>query len=364
MQTRSSFGIAAAVVVMCMLGFVTSASAQGVGGIGGTVADQSGAVLPGVTVTLSNPLGSLGGNQTTVTDERGAFQFVRLVPGTYTVRADLSGFRPATQEGIVVNADVTARADMRLQIGALEEGIIVSGQSPLLDTTSAHAADRHFARSAQRAAEPRRRLERRARHPERHSQQGRRRRIGVVSAVVRHGPRQQQRERIPDRRDGRFRTRRQWHGGSHVSRSVCVRGNQLPGRRRRQRGRTEGRPALQHGDPDRHQQVPRRRNVQRRRSQHGLREPLQRHEGADSGRRAINGSRREPKHRAWRRHPEDLRHWRMAGRSHRAGQALVLVLVPRSGAQPVPARAATTRMGRRCSTTTRCGQWGRKSPGR
>jgi hypothetical protein len=136
MQIRSYFGIAA-VVVMYMLGFVTPASAQGVGGIGGTVTDASGAVLPGVTVTLSNPLGSLGGNQTTVTDDRGAFQFVRLVPGTYTVRAELSGFRPATQEGLVVNADVTARADLRLQIGALEEGIIVSGQSPLLDTTSA-----------------------------------------------------------------------------------------------------------------------------------------------------------------------------------------------------------------------------------
>jgi hypothetical protein len=136
MQTRSYFGIAA-VVVMCVLGFITPASAQGVGGIGGTVTDQSGAVLPGVTVTLSNPLGSIGGNQTTVTDERGAFQFVRLVPGTYTVRAELSGFRPATQEGLVVNADVTARADLRLQIGALEEGIVVSGQSPLLDTTSA-----------------------------------------------------------------------------------------------------------------------------------------------------------------------------------------------------------------------------------
>jgi hypothetical protein len=120
-----------------MLGFITPASAQGVGGIGGTVTDESGAVMPGVTVTLSNPLGSLGGNQTTVTDDRGAFQFVRLVPGTYTVRAELSGFRPATQEGIVVNSDVTARADMRLKIGALEEGIIVSGQSPLLDTTSA-----------------------------------------------------------------------------------------------------------------------------------------------------------------------------------------------------------------------------------
>ena len=78
-----------------MFGFVTSASAQGVGGIGGTVSDQSGAVLPGVTVTLSNPLGTIGGNQETVTDERGAFQFVRLVPGTYTVRAELSGFRTA-----------------------------------------------------------------------------------------------------------------------------------------------------------------------------------------------------------------------------------------------------------------------------
>src|SRR4029077_2313493 len=75
MHMSNYFGIGA-VVVICMLGFETSASAQGVGGIGGTVADQSGAVLPGVTVTLSNPLGSLGGNQTTVTDERGAFQFV------------------------------------------------------------------------------------------------------------------------------------------------------------------------------------------------------------------------------------------------------------------------------------------------
>ena len=52
MKTKSYFGLAA-VVVMCMLGFVASASAQGVGGIGGTVTDQSGAVMPGVTVTLA-----------------------------------------------------------------------------------------------------------------------------------------------------------------------------------------------------------------------------------------------------------------------------------------------------------------------
>jgi len=125
--------VAAAACCAC----AAAARAQGVGAIGGTVADASGAVLPGATVTLSNPLGSIGGNRETVTDARGAFQFIRLVPGTYTVKAELEGFRAATQESIVVNADVTARVDLKLEIGALQEGITVSGQSPLLDTTSA-----------------------------------------------------------------------------------------------------------------------------------------------------------------------------------------------------------------------------------
>ncbi|HJZ76997.1 MAG TPA: carboxypeptidase regulatory-like domain-containing protein [Vicinamibacterales bacterium] len=113
------------------------AMAQGVGAIGGTVTDASGAVMPGVTVTLSNPRGSIGGNQEAVTDARGAFQFLRLVPGTYTVKAELEGFRTAVLENIVVNADVTARVDLKLEIGTLQEGITVTGESPLLDTTSA-----------------------------------------------------------------------------------------------------------------------------------------------------------------------------------------------------------------------------------
>ena len=115
---------------------VPAASAQGVGGIGGTIADSSGAVLPGATVTLSNP-GTIGGNQQTTTDGRGAFQFLRLVPGTYGVKAELAGFRTSALDGIVVNADVTVRADLKLDIGTLEEGLIVKGESPLLDTTSA-----------------------------------------------------------------------------------------------------------------------------------------------------------------------------------------------------------------------------------
>jgi hypothetical protein len=125
------------VVLALWTGPVRPAMAQGVGAIGGTVTDASGAVMPGVTVTLSNPRGSIGGNQDAATDARGAFQFLRLVPGTYTVKAELAGFRSALLENIVVNADATARVDLKLEIGTLEEGIIVTGESPLLDTTSA-----------------------------------------------------------------------------------------------------------------------------------------------------------------------------------------------------------------------------------
>jgi hypothetical protein len=112
------------------------ASAQGVGAIGGTITDASGGVLPGATVTLSNP-GTIGGNQETTTDARGAFQFLRLVPGTYSVKAELAGFRAMARDNVVVNADVTVRVDLKLDIGALEEGLIVKGEAPLLDTTSA-----------------------------------------------------------------------------------------------------------------------------------------------------------------------------------------------------------------------------------
>src|SRR5687767_5469774 len=117
--------------------WATAASAQGVGAIAGTVTDASGAVLPGVTVTLTSAQGTVGGNREVFTDERGAYQFVRLVPGTYSVKAVLLGFRPFTQAGIVVNSDTTARADAKLEIGTMEEGIVVTGEAPLLDTSSA-----------------------------------------------------------------------------------------------------------------------------------------------------------------------------------------------------------------------------------
>ena len=96
-----------------------------------------GCVLPGVNVTLTVEGGGVGSGQTAVTNEQGAYQFTRLVPGTYIVRAELQGFRPVEQRNIAVNSDQVSRADFKLEIGTLEEAITVSGQAPLLDTSTA-----------------------------------------------------------------------------------------------------------------------------------------------------------------------------------------------------------------------------------
>src|SRR6184192_4271770 len=108
-------------VVSVWLCSALPATAQGVGSIGGTVMDTTGAVLPGATVTLSSAQGTVGSNQEATSDARGAYQFLRLVPGTYIVKATMAGFRTVEQRDIVVNADATARADLQLSIGQLEE---------------------------------------------------------------------------------------------------------------------------------------------------------------------------------------------------------------------------------------------------
>ena len=128
------------VSVLGLLAWACSAMpvmAQGFGSIGGTITDSSNAVMPGVSVTLSASQGTVGSNRQTTSDERGTYQFLRLTPGSYIVKAELQGFRPAEQRNITVNADVTARADLKLEIGSLTEGVTVTGEAPLLDTTSA-----------------------------------------------------------------------------------------------------------------------------------------------------------------------------------------------------------------------------------
>ena len=123
-------------LLVCLILPASALAQLGTGTINGIVTDNSGAVVPGVTVVLSNP-GVIGGNQEATTNERGTYQFVRLVPNaTYSVRAELAGFRAAARSNIVVNADVNVRVDLSLEVGALTETATVSGAVQLLDTAS------------------------------------------------------------------------------------------------------------------------------------------------------------------------------------------------------------------------------------
>ena len=109
----------------------------------GIVTDTSSGTLPGASVTLTSAQGTVGGKQETVTDARGAYQFTRLVPGMYSVRASLQGFSSVQQENIVVVADAAARADLRLEIGVLEETITVTRRVAPARYDESAAADGH-----------------------------------------------------------------------------------------------------------------------------------------------------------------------------------------------------------------------------
>lgn len=108
------------------------------GTLTGTIADQSGAVLPGVTVSVNSD-SLIGGARVAVTDENGVYRFPALPPGTYTVSAELSGFKPFTQENVRLQLGQTITVDAKLEIGGLQERVTVAGGAPVVDVQSSSA---------------------------------------------------------------------------------------------------------------------------------------------------------------------------------------------------------------------------------
>jgi carboxypeptidase family protein/TonB-dependent receptor-like protein len=107
--------------------------AQGAGGIAGVVRDSSGGVLPGVTVEASSSA-LIERVRSVATDAEGQYKIIELRPGTYVVTFTLAGFSTLKREGIELSAGFTATVNAELRVGALEETVIVSGQSPIVDT--------------------------------------------------------------------------------------------------------------------------------------------------------------------------------------------------------------------------------------
>jgi len=123
----------AAAALLVFVGISTPSFAQIQSGeIHGRVTDASGAVLPGVTVTVAGR--ALIQPEVTITTETGAYSFPRLPVGTYSVRFELGGFRQLVQEGVQLQSGFSAQINAKLELSTVQETVTVTGASPVVDT--------------------------------------------------------------------------------------------------------------------------------------------------------------------------------------------------------------------------------------
>ncbi|MGD8536621.1 MAG: TonB-dependent receptor, partial [Candidatus Aminicenantes bacterium] len=108
------------------------------GAIVGKTVDDENSPLPGVTVTLSSA--SLMGVRTFVTGEDGEYRFPALRPGTYTVKAELQGFKTVERPNVRVTTTVRLTIDFTMEISAIEEEVTVIAESPTVDIKSSETA--------------------------------------------------------------------------------------------------------------------------------------------------------------------------------------------------------------------------------
>src|SRR6266545_3971916 len=138
--------------VLCLLLTTSVAGAQGTAQLNGRVADESGAVLPGVTVTATQT--DTGFMRTTVTDETGEWLMPNLPIGPYRLEVSLQGFRTYEQTGIVLQVNANPTITTALAVGNLEETVSVDAAAPLLDDL-ADAGASHVDQRGRRAVEER-----------------------------------------------------------------------------------------------------------------------------------------------------------------------------------------------------------------
>jgi hypothetical protein len=135
MVTKASAGRLAQFLGALLLGALIPSVAYAQGSIAGVVKDTTGLVLPGATVEVASPA-LIEKVRSTVTDGAGAYRITDLRPGTYTVTFTLTGFNALKREGIELSGTFTANVDAQLRVGAIEESITVTGETPIVDTST------------------------------------------------------------------------------------------------------------------------------------------------------------------------------------------------------------------------------------
>ena len=105
----------------------------------GAVRDSSGAVVPGATVVATNR--GTGVPRETITDERGEFVLTALSTGSYSVTIALAGFKTYTNEGMTLGAGQSVRQTFTLEVGTVEETVLVAGEAPLIENAASLQAE-------------------------------------------------------------------------------------------------------------------------------------------------------------------------------------------------------------------------------
>ena len=127
---RSAHVLAMLALLVCVPS-LAAAQAQ----ITGTVTDSSGATLPGVTVEASSSA-LIERTRAVVTDAAGQYRLVDLRPGVYSVTFTISGFSTFKREGVELPDNFIATINAEMRLGSLEETIVVTGESPIVDVQS------------------------------------------------------------------------------------------------------------------------------------------------------------------------------------------------------------------------------------
>src|SRR5712691_6197472 len=117
-----------------MLAAPLAMAQQFTGGVRGAVRDPNG-VIPGVPVTLTNEATNI--SREVVTNEVGQYNFPAVTPGTYTLKSQITGYKTFESKGLTVGTQQFVTLDVTLAVGGIEESITVTGQSPLIDTSTA-----------------------------------------------------------------------------------------------------------------------------------------------------------------------------------------------------------------------------------
>src|SRR2546427_3192222 len=129
-----------ALVFALLLGRPANSFGQAVyGSISGTVADATGAVIPGAKVTITDT--GKGVSFSTTTNDSGNYSQTHLIAGNYQVRVEATGFDAVVQQNVKVEVDAVTQVNARLTIGSVGETVSDTGEVPLLKTERSDVSD-------------------------------------------------------------------------------------------------------------------------------------------------------------------------------------------------------------------------------